>query len=185
VIGYSSNAAGTLSDVTLGLALGVLPIADLLDVGWSEVLLEDVVVYAQAIGAASFLVETTQWATARPLPRTYAGDPNLLRKTGGYVSFFSGHTVLTVTALTTAAWTLRLRYGEQGWPWLVVALAGASVAVERVAAGQHFPTDVFVGALTGLGIGSLIPLLHARGELGGHRVSLVPAGRGLAIVAGF
>ena len=37
---------------------------------------------------------------------------------------------------------------------------GTSTAALRVAAGQHFPTDVIVGSLIGAGTGVTVPLLH-------------------------
>ena len=36
------------------------------------------------------------------------------------------------------------------------------ISYERVRAGQHFPTDVIMGALVGAGIGVLVPHLHRR-----------------------
>ena len=44
---------------------------------------------------------------------------------------------------------------------------GSSVAIERVADGRHFPSDVIVGAVMGTATGIAVPLLHAR-----HRVSM-------------
>jgi membrane-associated phospholipid phosphatase len=41
-------------------------------------------------------------------------------------------------------------------------LAGATSAL-RVEAGQHFPTDVVVGAVLGISTGVAVPLFH-RGE---------------------
>ena len=36
--------------------------------------------------------EAAKYVAQRPLPLTYAGDPTLLRTSGGYRSFYSGHT---------------------------------------------------------------------------------------------
>ena len=50
----------------------------------------------------------------------------------------------------------------------MAAGVSASVAVERVAAGWHFPTDVLAGALVGTTVGVVVPALHLR------RVRLMP-----------
>ena len=64
-------------------------------------------------------------------------------------------------ALSASAMTIHLRYGAKTWPWVVTALVGSSVAIERVADGRHFPTDVMVGAVMGTTVGILVPRLHA------------------------
>jgi undecaprenyl-diphosphatase len=79
--------------------------------------------------------------------------------------------------------TLRLRYGERVWPWLVMLAVGASVAIERVAYGYHFPTDVIAGSVAGLAIGVAVPLLHARTSIVALRVA--PAPGGLSLAGGF
>ena len=44
--------------------------------------------------------------------------------------------------------------------WLGSYALATTVAVLRTEAGQHFPTDVIVGAALGIGMGLLIPWLH-------------------------
>ena len=54
--------------------------------------------------------------------------------------------------------------------WIVagtyLALASATAAL-RVAAGEHFPTDVIVGAAAGSAVGAAVPLLHDHGARAG------------------
>jgi len=98
-----------------------------------------------------------------------------------YTSFYSGHTALVFTALTAGSMTLTLRHGPRVWPWLVTALVGTSVALERVFAGQHFYSDVIFGAVAGAGVGVLIPLLHAQvGPFVSH-VAVVPRPSGVQV----
>lgn len=78
-------------------------------------------------------------------------------------SFYSGHAsaAFAVAAFSASVYQ-DLRPGSPGIPWVWgagFAVAG-SVAVLRVAAGKHYPTDVLVGALIGTGIGWGIPKLH-------------------------
>jgi membrane-associated phospholipid phosphatase len=55
---------------------------------------------------------------------------------------------------------------------------GAGVGLLRIAGGNHFPSDVVVGAATGVGVGTAVPLLHRRRRA----LALVaaPGGLGLA-----
>jgi membrane-associated phospholipid phosphatase len=119
----------------------------------------------------------------RPLPVTYEGDPKYLGAQAGYRSFYSGHTTTVAAAFTVSAWTLRWRYGELVWPWIVDGVATVSVGVERVLAGRHFPTDVITGAAVGFGVGTGIPWLHRGG--GEPGVSLAPAPGGLVLSGRF
>ena len=80
--------------------------------------------------------------------------------------------------------TLRLRYGIKVWPWILTAGVGTLMAVGRVGAGAHFPTDVIVGAVAGLAIGITVPWLHQRGHEEGQ-VRLVPALGGLGLAGQF
>lgn len=159
----SSALAGSVSDLTVLLAFAGPAIADTIVLGFSRELLEDAVVFSEAIAVSGALVTLAKYTTQRPLPVVYAGRaPELIDSPSGYRSFYSGHTTLGFTMLTTFAWTYQARYGAAVWPWALVAVGGSSIAFERVAAGRHFYSDVLVGAVAGLAVGTAIPLLHAR-----------------------
>ncbi len=181
-IGNHRDAADVVSTVTVLLAMALPPIADLADVGATPVLVHDVGVFAETLLVNGALVEAAKYVVQRPLPRTYAGDPTLVGSAGGYRSFYSGHTSTAFAALVATAYTIRLRYGEQVWPWFAVGAVGASVGIERVVAGRHFPSDVLVGAAMGTAVGLAVPWLHARWAR--TRITLAPAaaGHGLAVV---
>jgi membrane-associated phospholipid phosphatase len=58
------------------------------------------------------------------------------------------------------------------------------VAVERVASGDHFPTDVAVAAVAGTAIGVTVPWLHLR--RGSERISVgVMGAHGLGVAGAF
>jgi membrane-associated phospholipid phosphatase len=106
--------------------------------------------------------KTAKFTVQRPVPRVYSGaaaasDP------GNYRSFYSGHTSLAFTALSTASVTLNRRYGLTWQPWVATAIVGASVAMERVLAGYHFYSDVVVGAVAGTLTGIGVARFHLRG----------------------
>jgi membrane-associated phospholipid phosphatase len=155
------------------------------DLGLTRALAEDLAVFAETLAVDAALRNIVDFATARPRPLTYAGDPVFLRNPEGYLSFYAGHVATVVAALSAASYTVRRRYGEQVWPWIVTALVGASVAAERVAAGLHFPTDVVAGAAVGAANGVTIPWLHARRSRAPVPIALVPFGAGLGLVGAF
>jgi membrane-associated phospholipid phosphatase len=183
-VGYHSNTAAVLSELTAGAAL-LAPVAlDWLAVRDLGVYAEDLTVYAQAIAVSGALTVIAKQLSQRPFPRTYAGDSTLVSSANGYRSFYSGHVALTFTALSAASFTINKRYGWTLVPWLVTGLVGASVAVERVAAGWHFPTDVVAGAVMGTAIGVLVPLVHLRRLAIAPTLTLLPGGQPALALAG-
>lgn len=178
-IGNSSGAAATLSDVTTIAAIAAPVGFELATLGLSRAFVEDMVVFGQTVLVSNALVSVVKLAVQRPRPETYATtDRKQLESTDAYLSFYSGHTTNTFAALSAAAMILHLRYDTGVWPWVVTAMVGGSVAVERVLAGKHFPTDVAVGAIAGVGEGVLIPYLHVKhpDELTGWMLLPIPHG---------
>lgn len=176
-VGNHNVFADTTSDVTAGLALATPFVLSLADDQLSPELVEDATVDAEALSVAGALVTVAKYAVQRPLPRVYAlQDPKVVGSPGGYRSFYSGHTTLVSAALVASASQWQRRHGPSVWPWLGAGLVVTSVAVERVAAGRHFPSDVVVGAAMGTGVGLLVPWLHARPQAGQLGVAPAPGG---------
>ena len=125
----------------------------------------------------------------RPRPRTYEGIAANVHGGEGYLSFLAGHVATTTAVLTVAAYTIRQRYGERVWPWVVTGLVAASVGTERLLGGYHFPTDVAIGvaigAALGLGVGLAVPWLHARHHEVQIGVTPTEGGYGLAVLGCF
>lgn len=162
VIGNHSDAAGLVSDITVGLALGVPPVLDLVIVGPNRVFGEDLIVATETVMVSTLLQQVANFGFQRPRPRTYAGDPSGITSGEGYLSFVAGHVATTTAVLAAASFTIRKRYGEKVWPWVVTGLVATSVATERLLGGYHFPSDVALGGALGLGVGLAVPWLHAR-----------------------
>jgi len=181
---YHSQAASIAADATVYGVLSALPLVDLFALGFGRAWGEDLVVYVEALAVDTALQNATNFIVARPRPRTYAGDPAFVNSGEGYLSFYAGHVSTAFAGLAVAAYTIRKRYGEQVWPWIVGALIASSVAVERVASGHHFPTDVGVAAVVGTGIGIAVPWLHLRRWE--TRVQIAPVGaHGLGLAGTF
>ena len=162
VIGNASDVADWVSTVMAGAAIIAPPLADWIALRDVMPWLEDVVVFTEAISVNGALVTTAKYIVQRPIPRVYSGAASA-HDPGNYRSFYSGHTSLTFAALSTASVTLNRRYGLTWQPWVATAIVGASVAMERVFAGQHFYSDVVVGAIAGTLTGIGVARLHLRG----------------------
>ncbi|OIP54182.1 MAG: hypothetical protein AUK31_00260 [Fibrobacteres bacterium CG2_30_45_31] len=82
-------------------------------------------------------------------------------------SFYSGHSSAAfATAVFTGIWFQKM-YPNSSWtPWVWGASLGVAttVAILRVAAGKHFPSDVIVGALVGSAISYSVLKIHETEE---------------------
>jgi membrane-associated phospholipid phosphatase len=182
VIGNHNVYADTLSDVQVPIALLAPVIVDLIDVGASEAWFEDMIVFAEVLAINGAITTLTKYLWQRPLPVVYSGQvSHLVDEPGGYRSFISGHTSMVVSALTAASMTYSARHGASAWPWLITGVFGTSVALERVAAGRHFYTDVIAGAGVGLAVGALVPWLHKRRSESGVGLTLLPREDGIEL----
>ena len=164
------TTAGTLT--TAGL-LAAPPLVLLATEGGSHAA-NDTVVLAETVLCASGLGAIVQTGVRRPRPFLYGTAAPLSDRedTSASLSFFSGHTALSFAA-TVGTWRTLERLHAGRWRWLVlgVGLAGSTfVAVSRVVAGDHFPTDVIAGAGIGASLGALVPALHR------HGVHVTPTG---------
>lgn len=126
--------------------------------------------YAQSVMTTLALTEIAKQSFQRPRPCTHQPARRLRPRLGcgpddkdAYLSFFSGHSA-TAAALSATATTLS--YGDDGFgARTALTLTGSLalttfVAVERMRAGKHFPTDVLTGVLVGGAVGTLVPYLH-------------------------
>jgi len=183
-LGKRSHPADVASTVTLGVALAAPVVVDWVDVGFSPPLAEDMTIYGEVLTLSGTVTELAKWVVQRPRPYVYGStSPSVLEAKGSYSSFFSGHVSASVGALTALSMTQTLRHGSSAWwLWMVTALVGTSVAIERVAAGQHFPTDVITAGLVGGATGFIVPWLHARGGPGRPSVTVAPLSGGALLV---
>ena len=101
-------------------------------------------------------------------------------------SFPSGHTTLAFAGAAFTTMVFCQCFPESKWKY---AVAGASFGLAaitgglRMASGNHFFTDVLVGAVIGTAVGFTVPYLHTKSfysnfekKSGGAEASLSPAG---------
>jgi len=149
--------------------------------------LEDLLIATEAVSLNQVLTETTKIIAARQRPWVYYGN---MEQTGttptslssqANLSFYSGHDSFAFASVS-AGLTIALMRGYPG-AWIIAAAGyptAAFVGYLRIAADQHYFTDVLTGALIGGFLGFAIPyLFHNRNlaEPGAMR----PAPGGVAI----
>jgi len=169
----------------------------------------DVLIVFETVAIAGAFTNMAKWAYNRHRPYNYIaihdtarydeiqGDEELrsllqeeTESNDAALSFWSGHTSLAFAALCASATLLTSKHLDDH-PAPLFALwggtigAGIAVAMLRVQAGMHFPTDVIVGALMGSAFGVVIPALHRNRAL--SNIAIAPLtlreGGGLAISA--
>jgi undecaprenyl-diphosphatase len=165
--------AKTLANIGLYAAIGYTLI-DTIATGFREgskqSALVDGVIYAEAIAITTGVTNLAKVAVRRPRPYAYVeaiahkNDPTYSNSdSDSSLSFFSGHTATVGAAAGVATYLAFTRSSNSIRPWLTLAggtALTAFVSVERVRAGDHFPTDVIAGAMAGAGIGVLVAHLH-------------------------
>jgi membrane-associated phospholipid phosphatase len=99
----------------------------------------------------TLVVQLLKHLIGRPRPRFAHADQFILGPSlgEGLDSFPSGHAINGFAAAAVVGWFLpRLR--------VPLFLLGGLVGISRVVRGSHFPTDVYIGAILGLVIGTLV-----------------------------
>lgn len=185
--GLAVKGAATASDVLLGLSLAGPLVFAAVDLGVErrspplDRLGKDALVIAQTY-AATYLFTTAFKVLVRRLrPFNYDARFVEAREDGdSRLSFPSGHASMAFASAATLSVLLEMRYSGEAWVWGAGFGAfglASTVAILRVVAGRHFPTDVLLGAALGTALGFLIPRFH--------RGSGPPSSVDLGSVSGF
>lgn len=123
----------------------------------------DLLVVAEAIALTGAMQTIMKFTFRRPRPIRYTDEP--LGTFEQEVSFPSGHTAMVAAATTALTSTAFLRHPRSPVKYVVLAsglLLTTLTGLSRVESGQHFPTDVIVGALVGGFAGVAVPWLHRK-----------------------
>lgn len=123
------------------------------------------VMYAESALIANGLSRTLKTVFTRNRPYVYNDSLSLKSRTDDdwNLSFPSNHTVNAFNAAVFVSTVFTLTYPDSKWVpvvWTVSLSVASSVAILRVTAGKHYPTDVVAGAVLGSVTGLFIPLLH-------------------------
>ena len=123
------------------------------------------VIYAETVGLTFGINEILKWAVPRERPYLYfEGYPEEDLKNGDYnESFCSRHTSVAFSIAAANTYIFSKYYPDSKWKIPVIAASyslATITAALRVASGEHFASDVLVGALLGTAIGYAVPALH-------------------------
>ena len=130
----------------------------------------------------AILPETLAWSGAtdeifrrsvhRPRPYVYAnndaGAPLFAaRRVEGEAAFsyYSGHTAQMFAFSVVLAYTWSTRHPHSAWRypvWIGLLTMSTLEGVLRVWSGDHYPSDVLVGAMMGSAFGVLVPMIHRK-----------------------
>ena len=170
-----SKSAPLLSNLGLFAAGGyavIYPVVSAYRFG-GETGLIDGIMFAESVTLAWSATNLAKIAVRRPRPLAYqlkaeqdklpAAQRTNITGTDTALSFFSGHAAITSAIGATATYMAFTRSPGTAWPWITLGVSTAVttfVSYERVAAGKHFPTDVFAGVIAGSAIGLIVPHLH-------------------------
>ena len=126
-------------------------------------------IYAESLLYGTSLPFYGKAGAQRVRPYVYNSEAPLSKKTTAEAkrSFFSGHTAVAFTSMIFLSTVYNTYYAESRYKpfvWSGSILLASSVGYFRMAAGDHFLTDVLVGAIVGSAVGYLIPHLHEAKE---------------------
>lgn len=146
---------------------------------YGEAMILTGVLYTSAVHFASRLRPLTYESASPIAKRQSANSRN---------SFFTGHVALVGTSVFFIARTWADYHPESNYKWAFYSGAGVITALTgywRNKAGEHFPTDIGVGALVGVASGLLTPTLHRTKIVKSKKLTLLPfgpMGKGLSMV---
>ncbi len=122
--------------------------------------------YAESVFLSYGLKELAKNLVNRPRPYMYFEDaPEKDIEEGDWnKSFFSGHTTLSFTGATFASYVFSKYFPDSKWKLPVIVGSyglATTTAILRMKSGNHFLSDVLVGAVVGSLSGFLVPYLHS------------------------
>jgi len=135
--------------------------------------------YAEAMTMTGVLYTSAVHYVNRHRPLVYESASPIGTRTSfnSRNSFFAGHVALVGTSVFFIAQAYADYHPESRYKWAFYGGAAALTALTgywRSLAGEHFPTDISLGAAVGVASGLLTPVLHRVKWLRSSRVSLLP-----------
>lgn len=136
------------------------------------------VMYAETIGLAVGLPSLTKNTFQRVRPYVYNPEVELEKKMelDAQRSFFSSHTAVAFSSAVFISSVYSSYYPKSKIKPLIIAgslVAASTVGYMRYASGNHYPTDILLGAAVGAGVGYIVPLLHK--NKGSQDLVIVPS----------
>ena len=145
--------------------------------------------YWEAMAVTGLLYTGTNYLVDRYRPETYHPSLSVSDRTNGNNknSFFAGHVALVATSTFFTASIYDEYHPTSRFKWVLYGVAIAATgttAYLRHEAGKHFPSDILVGTLVGVGSGMLVPRLHRNRSGKPRALTIMPsAGAGYGFAA--
>src|SRR5580692_9724210 len=135
--------------------------------------------YAEAMTMTGVLYTSAVHYVNRHRPLVYESASPISTRTSpnSRNSFFAGHVALVGTSSFFIAQAYADYHPDSWYKWAFYGGAAALTALTgywRNMAGEHFPTDITLGAAVGVASGLLVPLLHRRIKMRQHPFSILP-----------
>ena len=145
--------------------------------------------YGEAMILTGVLYTSAVHYVSRLRPLTYESASPIEERTSSNSrnSFFAGHVALVGTSLFFIAQSYADYHPDSRYKWAFYTGAAAITGLTgylRNRAGEHFPTDVGLGAVVGVASGLLTPMLH-RTRLMNKKLTVLPfsmKGKGLSLL---
>ncbi|MBP5519772.1 MAG: phosphatase PAP2 family protein [Treponema sp.] len=149
--------------------------------------------YAETLLLANGIKEWLKFFVYRARPYMYFDDYPLDKVEDGdwNCSFPSGHTTIAFAGAAFTTMVFSQCYPDSGWKYGVAGISFGLAALTgglRMASGNHFFTDVLVGAILGTTCGFLVPYMHTKGfyakfekKSGGVKAAITPTGLTISI----
>ena len=148
--------------------------------------------YLQAMSVTGAFYTSAVHYLSRYRPLVYSSESpmNVRVSANARNAFFAGHVALVATSTFFMARVFADYHPDSHWKWVVYGAAGAATAATaymRSRAGEHFPSDIFVGTTIGVLSGLLTPHLHEEKLIHNQRLSILPfagskGGQGLSLL---
>jgi membrane-associated phospholipid phosphatase len=150
-----------ISDVTLGVC-SLLPLISISSAKDDQQFKTRALMTFESYLITTGLTYLAKGIVRRPRPYVYRNGNSILEKSAGQ-SFFSGHTSMAFNGAVMAAFLFQEQNKDSRWTlpmWIGGLSAATLTGIFRITSGNHFPTDVLVGALAGSVVGYGMVRLH-------------------------
>ena len=139
--------------------------------------------YWEAMSVTGLLGTGATYNVDRYRPYAYASETPMDKRTSSITknSFYAGHVQVVATPAFLIAKVYADYYPDSKIKWVFYGLASAATgatAYMRVRSGEHFLSDVLLGAATGALAGILVPQSHKTKSTKGHTMSFMPFSSG-------
>lgn len=141
------------------------------DKAWNKIITLGLI-YAEGYYLTAGVTRSTKILVQRKRPYlyntstiSYTEKLDLSNENNSYYSFFSGHASAAFYSATFISKVYYDIFGADKWFYILSAFSyttASSVAYFRVKAGEHYPSDVLIGALVGTATGYLMPQVHKK-----------------------